>query len=85
MGYFAVTILVVGALFVASRLVRLLHLWSVLRTATPEQQHAEIAIRAKELGDSDDADDAETVGVAIALALREAEAEQHGRELDGPP
>lgn len=86
MSWFAVTILLVGGLFIASRVVRLAHLVDVLRSVSPESRTAEAEVRARELAavDGEDGDDAETVGVALALALREAEAEARGRDMDAP-
>ncbi len=85
MSWFSVAILVIGAVFIASRLVRLVHLGGTLRSVPSEQQSAEAELRAHLLAEGGaDGDDAQAVGVALALALREAEAEANGREVDSP-
>jgi len=85
MGWFSIVILTVGAIFIASRLVRLLHLAGTLRSVTPDQQSAEAEQRARDLAAGPSAeDDAQAVGVALALALREAESEARGRDVDSP-
>ena len=85
MSTFSIVILSVGAIFIASRLVRLLYLAGTLRSVTPGEQAADAEQRARDLvtGESED-DDAQAVGVALALALREAESEARGREVDSP-
>ena len=86
MSTFSIVILSIGAIFIASRLVRLLHLAGTLRTAEPDQQAAEAAQRARDLASNGtEEDDARAVGVALALALREAESEARGRDVDTPP
>ena len=85
MSWFTVVILVVGAVFVASRVVRLVHLAGTLRSVPVDQQAAEAEARAKMLTDGGAAeDDAQAVGVALALALREAESEARGLDVDSP-
>jgi hypothetical protein len=87
MTVFAIAILLVGAIFIASRVVRLVHLADVLHSASPDQQSAEAELRARALADggaADGDDDARVVGIALALALREAEAEARGHDVDSP-
>lgn len=85
MSWFSILILAAGAIFVVSRLVRLVHLAGTLRSVAPDQQEAEAEIRARLLAEAGaEDDDAQAVGVALALALREAEAEANGREVDSP-
>jgi len=85
MNWFSIVILSVGAIFIASRLVRLLHLAGTLRSVAPDQQVAEVEQRARDLASgSAEEDDAQAVGVALALALREAESEARGRDVDSP-
>jgi hypothetical protein len=87
MTVFAIAILLVGVIFIASRVVRLVHLSDVLRSSSPDQQSAEAELRARALaegGPAGEEDDARVVGIALALALREAEAEARGHDVDSP-
>lgn len=87
MSYTVIAILVIGALFVATRVVRLAHVVDVLRSVAPDQNEAKAHMRARELarsGEIVEGDDTEAVGVALALALREAESEARGLDVDRP-
>ena len=80
MGLYEVSILVGCAILVAAGLVRLGHLWSVVRAFRPADSSMESAAlqlarnrRREQEAEGEEQDESEDLGVALALAIRDAE------------